>query len=296
MTENISVLNDEAIYPIEDVLENVLARYGADIIPLSSLKFDWPRINKIIISGLRKFEQWVPKLRWYDGPPNVRSFTMPDDCQDIRAVMLNVQGIIETDMQPLYPNVDYTYNKDTNIFNAYLTNVHIQYLGTYLLVDNTITTDEEYVVANVKTTFKINYVPDPRDISIIMGEIVEQLIPTNLSPECQSYSFSGGTVNIDLSTMEATVLNSTNSEIQLTYKTKYKAISGITEGEEFFEALVAERLLTSIGNMKAVVNFNSMPVNITADNLASLGQSIHSEVEGYCQSRKKWWRGITAIS
>ena len=122
------------------------------------------------------------------------------------------------------------------------------------------------------------------------------MTPTNLSPDNQSYSFSGGTVNIDLSTMEATVLSSSNANIQLTYKTKYKAISGITEGEEFFEALIAERLLTSIGNMKAVTNFNSMPVNITADNLASLGQSIHAEVEAYCQSRKKWWRGITAIS
>ena len=297
MTENIAVYNDNSILKIEDVLENVLGRYGADVIPLSSLSFDWKRIENLITLSLKDFEQWVPRLRWYIAP-NLREFPMPDDCQEVRAVVLNVTGIIDTDMPVLYPGRDYTYNKYQNTINSYLTNLKVQYLGTYLRAETNTITDEEYVVKSVETQFKIKYVPKAGTVSIIFNDITEELQATKVSQDAQSYKYSKGTVDIDLTTMTVTVNSKISTNIQLSYQNKYKAISGLTQGAEFFEALVAEKLLTSIGNIKAVTNFATMPVNITADNLAQLGQNIHSEVEAYKANtgRQKWWLGITAIS
>ena len=297
MTENIAVYNDSSTLRIEDVLENVLGRYGADVIPLSCLSFDWTRIENLITLSLKDFEQWVPRLRWYVAPM-AREFKMPDDCQEVRAVVLNVQGIIDTDMPVLYAGRDYTYNKYQNTVNSYLTNLKVQYLGTYLRTDTTTTTNEEYVVKSVETTFKIKYVPKPGTISIIYNNKTEELQATKVTPDSQSYKFSKGTVDIDLASMLVTVKASVSGNVQLAYTLKYKAIAGLTQGAEFFEALVAEKILTSIGNIKAVTNFASMPVNITADSLATLGQSIHGEVEAYKQNtgRQKWWLGITAIS
>ena len=297
MTENISAYNDEAILPIEDILENVLFRYGATVVPLNNLKLDWSKINNLIILSLREFEQWVPRLKWYEAP-KVRTFTMPDDCQEVRSVVLNTPGVLYTDMPVLQPNVDYTYNKHQNEISAYLTGLKVQYLSTHTLAEHNITTEEEYVVKNVDTIFKIKYVPKPGTISIITENSTELLDPVKVSSDFQEYKFSEGLVNIDLTTMDVCVNSNISGNIKFNYTSKYKGICGITQGEQFLEAMFAEKLLTSIGNIKAVCNFATMPVNITADDLKSLGQSIHTEVENYCANagRQKWWLGITAIS
>ena len=140
--------------------------------------------------------------------------------------------------------------------------------------------------------------PKPGTVSIIIDDLEEQLEATKITQNEQHYKYSGGTVLIDTATMQVTVNSNTSTNVQLKYTSKYKGICGITQGQEFFEAMFAEKLLTSIGNIKAVCNFSTMPVNITADDLKALGQSIHLEVEKYCENtgRQKWWLGITAIS
>lgn len=297
MTENIAVYNDDSLLPIEDLLENVLGRYGADVIPLEALSFDWQRINNLAILSLKEFEQWVPRLRWFESP-KTRIFQMPDDCQEVRAVMLNTPGVIDTDMPVLYPGRDYTYNKYQNIINSYLTGLKVQYLGTYLLKEYTKTTDEEYIVQNVETSFKIKYVPKPGTVNIVFNGVEEQLTPTKVAQDFQEYTFSNGTVCINLALMQVSIISNISGNIQLNYTCKYKGISGITQGEEFFEAMFAEKLLTSISNIKAVCNFSTMPINITSDSLATLASTLHTEVQDYCSanSRQKWWLGITAIS
>lgn len=293
--------NLESVLTLERTVQNVLDKYAADIIPLSDLCYDWSRLNRMFDTSIRQFEQYLPCLKWYEAP-NIRNFTMPDDCQEVRAVVLNTPGIIKTDMPELELGVDYTYDKFSNKLNSYLTGLAVQYLAKYSTTVIDISTDEQFICPQGKTAFKLDIVPNPKGVKLITNDAIEyNLTPILITPDKLEFSFNKyntnnyDTLKIDLTTMLAEVETSIDSEsFTLSYTSRYKAILGLDSGAEFFETVFASKLLSGIGNAKAVCKFNSMPNDITADGLNTIAAKLEEEINSYKKS--KWWLGIAAIN
>lgn len=291
-----STFNQESYLLMESSVCSVLDRYGATVIPMEAYFFDWERLSKMFDATIKQFEQWVPCLKNYITPKS-QTVKMPDDCQDVRSVRIHVDGIVKTDQPVLELGRDYSYNKFTNELFAYVTGLYVQYLGNYTRESIQILTEPTFIVKDILSTFTLPAIPHPDNFKLCTNSEIYSLVPVVYNTELQEYTCNIGSIKIDCPRLKCSVkLSCDSQDIQLDYKTRYKAIRGLDAGQEFFEASLAEKLLTMQGNIKAVCNFTSMPNNITADSLASLGQSIHAEVEQMRKDRNKFWLGIQALT
>lgn len=293
---SVATFNQESYLTMETAVQNVCDRYGATVIPMEAFFFDWERLYKMFDATIKQFEHWVPCLKHYI-TPKTQTVKMPDDCQDIRNVRIHVNGIVKTDQPVLELGRDYSYNKFTNELFAYVTGLYVQYLANYTREHIEIESDPNFIISNVPSTFTLPAIPHPDNFILYAQGSQFTLTPTAYSTEVQEYTSTLGTIKIDCPRLKCTVnLNIPSQDIHFKFKTRYKAIKGIDEGQEFFEASLAEKILTMQGNIKAVCNFSSMPNNITADSLAALGASIHAEVEQMRKDRNKFWLGIQALT
>jgi hypothetical protein len=85
-------------------------------------------------------------------------------------------------------------------------------------------------------------------------------------------------------------LTTTDAEdINVSYTSKYEAIEDLDIGDEAFQTFFGADLLTSIGNIKAVTKFESLPADFTADGLIEVGKTLKEKVEQMKDDRSFWY-------
>jgi hypothetical protein len=85
-------------------------------------------------------------------------------------------------------------------------------------------------------------------------------------------------------------LTDTDAEdINVSYTSKYEAVTDLQIGDEAFQTFFGADLLTSIGNIKAVTKFESLPADFTADGLIEVGKTLKEKVEQMKDDRSFWY-------
>ena len=280
---------------LEQATYNVVFTKGLFSVDISAFQFDWAILNRIFVSTFHKYERFCPQLKTVqlNGGNPVK---MPDDCLYPRAIGFGNPSMIP----PQTVTVDrqsWSYNRQTNVLSVF-TNTgssapfQVQYIARYSQID--VESDiPPFEVFDGETDIEIHLdnVPNPSTLKISKGESTLEI--TSRDRYCWKLSGTLGTAELDLTTLTLKIAqtDTTAGEINVAYTGNYKAFDFVTDDVEFFETWYAANILSSLGNIKAVLRVDAMPNDINADNLISQGKELQDRVLDFQKEKSAWWLG-----
>lgn len=280
---------------LEDSTRNIIYTKGLFAIPPEAFQFNWDILNRIFVSTLNKFERYCPLCKTLVTVGN-NPTKMPDDCIYPKAVAFGNNSMI----MPQTAAVDsqsWSYDRATKLLSVFtktgsVSNIQVQYLAkrpsTILTTEMTpfqVFEDESLV------NIQLDFVPNLETIYIAKGN--SELTVTSRARCCATFEGDFGSAILDLNSLSLQVTQTDTSEgyIDISYDNKYPAYELISEDQDFFELWYAANILTSLGNIKAIVNLDEMPNSISADDLISQGKELMSQVIEGQKERQYWWKG-----
>lgn len=280
---------------LEETTRNVIFTKGLFAIPLDAFQFNWDILNRIFVSTFHKYERFCPKLNTLQtsgGNP----ITMPEDCIYPRSVGFGNQLMIA----PQIVTVDsqsWSYDRQTRQLSVF-TNTgssapfKVQYLARHEQVDITSNIEPmEVFDGETDIEIQLNEVPEVTTLEISKGDSTLKI--KSRDRHCWTFEGTLGTAELNLTTLILSIKQTDTSEgyINVSYKGKYKAFDHYSEDLDFFETWYAANILSSLGNIKAIVRMEAMPNDINADNLLSQGERLYEDVKSYQDSKQFWFRG-----
>jgi hypothetical protein len=281
---------------LEQVTQNVITTKGLFAIPVEAFQFDWNILNRIFVSTFKKYERFCPlikTLQTFGGNP----YQMPDDCIYPRSIAFGNAAMIA----PQAVTVDsqsWTYDRTTKMLSVF-TNTgssapfKVQYLARHpeIEVESDVEPFEVFE-GEEEVEIKLNCVPNPSTLTIAKGD--STLAIKSRGRHCWQFEGTLGTAELDLTSLVLTITQTDTSAgmININYKGQYKCFGEIAEDDaEFFETWYAANILTSLGNIKAIVRMDAMPNSISADNLQNQGQALMEDVLNWQKEKQFWFRG-----
>lgn len=283
---------------LEQTTKNIVYTKGLFAIPVNAFQFDWDILNRIFVSTFRKYERFCPLLKTLQtggGNPII----MPEDCIYPRRVGFgNSQMIVPQNAN--VGSLNFSYDRQTRRLSVFtntgsISSLQVQYLARYPQVDVDYKIDP-YEVFDGETSVEIRLteVPSPSTFKIIKGNSTLEI----KSRTRESWTLEGtlGTAELDLSSLVLTIEQTDTSAgtIDISYTGQYKAFEYMDEDLDFFETWYAANILSSLGNIKAVLRVDEMPNNINADDLLSQGKSLYEDVKEWQQQKQFWFRGFSS--
>ena len=281
---------------LEQATKNVVTTKGLFAIPLEAFFFDWDVLNRVFVSTFKKYERYCPLRRTIQtngGNP----YQMPDDCIYPISIGFGNSSMIPPQTAPV-DRQSWSYDRETKRLSVF-TNTgssaafQVQYLARHGQVEVT-PEIEPFEVFDGEETIEIALpsVPNPSSLKIAKGDS-DLAIKTR---ERHSWTLEGslGTATLDLNSLNLTVKQTDTSagNIEVSYTSKYKAFDKIDEDDyDFFETWYAGNILTSLGNIKAIVRMDELPNNISADDLISQGKALLDDVKEWQQEKQFWYKG-----
>lgn len=280
---------------LEQATYNVVFTKGLFSVPLEAFQFDWAILNRVFVSTFHKYERFCPQLKTVqlNGGNPVK---MPDDCLYPRAIGFGNPSMIP----PQTVTVDrqsWSYNRQTNVLSVF-TNTgssapfQVQYIARYNQIDvESNIPPFEVFDGETEVEIQLDNVPNPSTLKISKGDSTLEI--TSRDRYCWKLEGTLGTAELDLTTLtlKVTQTDTTAGEINVTYTGNYKAFDFVTDDVEFFETWYAANLLSSLGNIKAVLRVDAMPNDINADNLISQGKELQDRVLDFQKEKSAWWLG-----
>ena len=280
---------------LEQATYNVVFTKGLFSVPLEAFQFDWAILNRVFVSTFHKYERFCPQLKTVqlNGGNPVK---MPDDCLYPRAIGFGNPSMIP----PQTVTVDrqsWSYNRQTNVLSVF-TNTgssapfQVQYIARYNQIDvESNIPPFEVFEGETEVEIQLDNVPNPSTLKISKGDSTLEI--TSRDRYCWKLEGTLGTAELDLTTLmlKVTQTDTTAGEINVTYTGNYKAFDFVTDDVEFFETWYAANLLSSLGNIKAVLRVDAMPNDINADNLISQGKELQDRVLDFQKEKSAWWLG-----
>lgn len=280
---------------LEQATQNVIYTKGLFAIPVEAFQFNWDILNRVFVSTFHKYERFCPKLSTIQtggGNP----ITMPEDCIYPRAIGFGNSLMIP----PQTVAVDrqsWHYDRDTRQLSVFTHTgssapFQVQYLARYTPVDITPEVQPfEVFEGETEVEIELPNVPDPATLKISKGS--SSLEIKSRDRHCWTFEGTLGTAELDLTslTLKITQTDTTAGNIEISYTGKYQGFENIGEDEEFFETWYAANILSSLGNIKAIVRMDAMPNDINADGLISQGRELMNNVIEWQKEKQYWWRG-----
>lgn len=280
---------------LETATKNVVMTKGLFSVPIEAFQFDWDKLNRVFVSTFKKYERFCPMTKTIQtggGNP----ITMPEDCIYPKAVGFGNASMIA----PQTVTVDsqsWTYNRATRQLSVF-TNTgssapfQVQYLARHTQVD-TVSTIEPFEVFEGEEDVEIEFdlVPNLNDLYISKGSSTLSLTKRDRGTLYFDGDFASA--ELDLTSLILSVHQKDTSAgiIDISFSGKYKAYDIIEEDAEFFETWYAANILTSLGNVKAVLRMDQLPNDINADQLAQLGKDLMRDVLDWQKEKQHWWMG-----
>lgn len=280
---------------LEQTTNNIIFTKGLFAVPLEAFQFNWDILNRIFVSTFYKYERFCPltkTIQTNGGSP----LKMPDDCIYPRAIGFGNASMIMPQTATVESN-NWTYDRATKILSVF-TNTNstssfkVQYLARHPKVkEHTTIDDYEVFEDECHIEIQLTAVPDISTMSISKGSNTLEV----KSRDRFFIHFEGslGEADLDLSSLKLTIKQTDISAgyILVDYDNKYESFNCITEDLDFFETWYAANLLSSLGNIKAVVKIDAMPNDINADGLLSQGRDLMSIVIDWQKEKQYWWKG-----
>lgn len=280
---------------LEQATYNVVYTKGLFAIPLSAFQFNWEILNRIFVSTFRKYEKFCPLLKtlqFNGGNPT----KMPDDCIYPRAIGFGNSSMIPPQTATVERS-SWSYNRLTKMLSIFTNtgssaNFQVQYLATHnqLDVESDIAPFEVFD-GEETVEIQLDNVPDPATLKIAKGDSILNI--KSRDRFCWELEGTLGTATLDLSSLLLTInqIDTTAGQINVSYTGKYKAFEFTDDDAEFFETWYAANLLTSEGNIKAIVKMDQLPNDINADGLLSQGKELQERVLEFQKEKRAWWLG-----
>lgn len=283
---------------LEQTTRNIVYTKGLFAIPVEAFQFDWDILNRIFVSTFRKYERFCPLLKTLQtggGNP----ITMPEDCIYPRRVGFgNSQMIVPQNAN--VGSLNFSYDRQTRRLSVFtntgsIASLQVQYLARYpqVAVDYKI---DPYEVFDGETSIEIRLteVPNPSTFKIVKGDSTLEI--KSRTRDCWTLEGTLGTAELDLSSLVLTIEQTDTSAgiIDISYTGQYKAFEYMDEDLDFFETWYAANILSSLGNIKAILRVDEMPNNINADDLLSQGKSLYEDVKEWEQQKQFWFRGYSS--
>lgn len=281
---------------LEQTTQNVITTKGLFGIPIEAFRFDWNILDRIFVSTFRKYERFCP-LRRTIQTAGGNPYKMPDDC--IYPISIGFGNALM--IPPQTAAVDrqsWSYDRETKLLSVF-TNTgssaafKVQYLARHGHVEVT-PEIEPFEVFDGEETVEIELpsVPNPSTLKISKGEATLEI----KSRDRHTWTLEGtlGKAEFDLSSRVLTITQDDTAAglINISYTSQYKAFDKIAEDDiDFFETWYAGNILTSLGNIKAVVRMDELPNNISADDLIAQGRQLLEEVKEWQKEKNFWFRG-----
>lgn len=282
---------------LEQTTQNVITTKGLFAIPVEAFCFNWDILNRIFVSTFKKYERFCPlrrTIQTFGGNP----YKMPDDCIYPISIGFGNASMIPPQTAPV-DRQSWSYNRETKLLSVF-TNTgssaafQVQYLARHGHIEVT-PEIEPFEVFDGEETVEIELpsIPNVSTLKISKGDS-ELAIK---SRERHQWTLEGtlGTAVFDLTTRMLTITQTDTSagSIDIAYTSQYKAFDKIAEDDiDFFETWYAGNILTSLGNIKAVVRMDELPNNISADDLIGQGQKLLEDVKDWQKEKQFWFRGF----
>lgn len=281
---------------LEQSTANVVTTHGLFAIPLEAFQFDWDKLNRIFMSTFHKYELFCPKLKTIQtggGNP----ITMPEDCIYPRAIGFGNSLMIPPQTVAV-ERQSWSYDRDTRqlcVFTKTASSApfQVQYLARHSQVEQEVD-DESFEIFSEDKEVEVQFslMPDPSTLQISLGtDTLEIKSQTRDEIELEG-TLGTATFNKHSLMLTLTLDGSKSGMLKVTYKSKYKGFDTVTEDDDdFFETWYAANILTSLGNIKAVLKLDEMPNSISADDLISQGRELMNRVVEWQHEKHAWFRG-----
>lgn len=280
---------------LEDSTRNVIFTKGLFAIPVEAFQFNWEILNRIFTSTMAKFERYCPLCKTIEtvgGNPT----KMPDDCIYPKAVGFGSNSMIMPQTAAIEPQ-SWSYNRTTKMLSVFtntgsVSNLKVQYLAKR---EKTFSSTEEPLFEVFEddkfAEVQLSYVPDLESLTISKDGTL--LLPSSRNRYCINFTGDNITATLDMTSLILKVefLENTTGYIDISYDNKYPSYEDIGEDQDFFEMWYAANILSSLGNIKAIVNLDEMPNSVSADDLIGQGKELMSQVIEGQQERQYWWKG-----
>lgn len=278
---------------LEQATHNVIYTKGLFGIDICAFQFDWDKLNRIFISTFTKYERFCPRLATLQtggGNPII----MPEDCIYPRSIGFGNYLMIAPQTVTVQSDC-WSYNRATRELSVFTNtgssaSFKVQYLAKYPQV--TVTPDiEPYEVFDdeEEVTIQLPSVPDLSTLTIAKNDKTLEI-----TKKCRDFiSFEGslgaGLLNLHSLELKISQEDTSAGYINIAYTNKYKAYDLIMPEAEFFYTWYSANILSSLGNIKAVLKMDEMPNDISADDLLSQGRDLMSNVVEWQKEKSHWY-------
>lgn len=281
---------------LEQTTYNVIATKGLFAIPLSAFQFNWDILNRIFVSTFHKYERFCPMLKtlqFNGGNPT----KMPDDCIYPRAIGFGNSSMIPPQTATVERS-SWSYDRQTKLLSIFTNtgssaNFQVQYLARHPQIDVE-SNIEPFETFDGEETIEIQLdnVPNAETFKVSKGDSILEV--KSRDRFCWELEGTLGTATLDLTSLTLTINQTDTSagQINVSYTGKYKAFDYYDEDLDFFETWYASNILTSEGNIKAIVKMDQLPNDINADGLISQGKELYEKVVEWQRDKQFWFRGF----
>ena len=281
---------------LEQTTNNVVFTKGLFAIELQAFQFNWQILNRIFVSTFRKYERFCPLLRTLQ-VYGINPVKMPDDCIYPRALGFGNDTMIMPQVSAVRRS-DWSYDRQTRLLSVFTntgstSSLKVQYLARHPQVKSENTTEPYEAFDGEKVVeIQLNEVPDPATLKI--AKDASEMHFTSREKDCWTFEGDFGTAALDLTSLILAVEQTDTSAGTYTieYTPQYDAFDCIIEDLDFFETWYAANILSSLGNIKAIIKLDQMPNDINADNLISQGRELYERVIDWQKEKQFWWRGF----
>lgn len=278
---------------LEQATRNVVFTKGLFSVDISAFQFDWDKLNTIFRSTFHKYERFCPKLKTLQtggGNPII----MPEDCIYPRAIGFGNALMIPPQTVTVQSN-GWSYDRDTRQLSVFTNtgssaSFKVQYLAKYSEVELSLEIEPYEVYEDEEEVcITLPSMPDLQTLLIMKGG--DTLNITSRTRELIKFEGSFGSAALDTSTLELVIAQTDTSAgyIDISYNCKYTGYEMPFEDEDVFETWYAANILSSLGNVKAVLRMDMLPNSISADDLISQGRELMNTVYEWQREKSHWY-------
>lgn len=279
---------------LEGTTQSIFYTKGLFSIPIQAFQFDWEKLNRIFLLTFHKYESFCPRLATLQtggGNPII----MPEDCIYPRAIGFGNSLMIAPQSVCVQSN-GWSYDRATRQLSVFTNtgssaSFKVQYLARYPQIEIVPNIDPyEVFDGEEEVSMQLPCVPDLATLQISKGASDLKLIKRDR--DYAQFEGSLGAAILDMHSLELKISQEDTSAgvIDISCVGKYKGFDIIRDDEDFFVSWFAANILTSLGNIKAVLKLDEMPNDISADDLISQGKDLMSNVIEWQKEKSAWYR------
>lgn len=274
---------------LEQSVKNIVTGNGIFVIPLSAFSFNWDILNTMFISTLKKFEKWKPINKRIYTTVNPSGIVLKDAIE-VKNIAMMSGNMIPAQASP-FQSDDFYFDPVTKLLQSVGTSQFlVTYLGSYTLENQNITQTFTCYNNEKSITEYLTAVPDISTLTISYND--EEMAISLKDGDYVEYTSASAKASVCLDSLKFELQReqyNNEATINITYTTKYKAIKELDQSDEFFETWFGSVLLSSLGSIKAITKFESLPVDVTTDDMLAYGRTLKELVNTYQVERSKWY-------